>query len=758
MSEPEDDRSPLIGSELDHDRLSAPASEASTSTHETTPLLAGNGSLSYGGAAEGDDAGSSISRASSRHRASAWPAKSLGRRWPSIVAILGLALTSILIIVLAYFVPAAVEEYAKQGVVIEPTNLSLESITTDGVRARIQANFRLDGSRVKNEQVRRIGQTATSIVRKLGTEKTIVSVYLPDYANVLLGSAEIPALVISLVDGQTTSIDFVANLVPGDAEGIRSIANQWLEGRLGSVRLQGKADIALKTGLIPLGTHSVSESLVFEANDIPSIPKYDIDRIIFQEKDIPGKSDKAMGAEVSMSAYNEFPIQIDVPPLAFEIFVPNCNSLDPYIQVADAVTSPIAIRPKSTIDIEVNGTVQELPDSLTAVCPNSKSSPLDLLLKQYLNGDDATVFIRGKKQHFDNTPGWISDILASVTVPIPFPGRTFDSLIREFSLVDVKFTLPDPLAEPDDPESNPTVSGTILVTAGLPSQMNFAINVTNVRANADVFYHNNKLGELNLHKWQAANSTMTRATKDQEATLKIQSRIDNAPLNVTDGDVLTEVIQRLLFGADHINLKINALVDIRVDTILGQLKLKDVPAEGKIPVKPFPSGELGDLSPQIGNIEILDTTPTSITLEALVNITNPTEYTAHIPFISIHILCNETIIGLARAENLDVKAGNNTNLVNTLYIDYINATAYYNHTEVVGTIVSETIFGAPPGLSETPKLPVEWSPDSVGFDKLRQALGGVLKLDAKAEVGVKLGLWRQKIWYAGKGIGAHVRP
>ncbi|CAK7273121.1 hypothetical protein SEPCBS119000_005483 [Sporothrix epigloea] len=557
MSVSGDDQSPLLGAEYDRDRPSASSSQANHPALETDPLLAADHNRrtnpSYCGPTQDNDTDSLTSRTSDRDRTAIRPAKK--RRWASTIAIIILALASIAIIALAFVVPAAVEEYAKQGVVIEPTNLALESITANGVRARIQANFRLDASRVKNEQVRRIGKTATSIVRKLGTDKTLVNVYLPDIDNVLLGSAEVPALIVSLVDGQTTTINFVADLIPGNAEGIRSIANQWLEGRLGSV-----------------------------PNNLPGLPKYDIERIIFQEKDVAGRDKKAMGVEVSIVAFNEFPVQVDIPPLAFEVLVPNCRSLDPYIQVADAFTAPLAVRPKSDVHVDVNGTVLGLPESLTAVCPDSTSSPLDLLLKQYLNGDDATVFVRGKKRSLD-TPPWISDILASVTVPIPFPGRSFDNLIREFSLTDVKFTLPDPLAEPDDPASNPTVSGTIVVTAGLPPQMNFAINVTNVRANADVFYHKNKLGELDLREWQDANSTMTRATKDSEATLKIQSKIDNAPLNVTNGDVLTEVIQRLLFGGDHVNLKVKALVDIRVDTILGQLELKDVPAEGKIPVK-----------------------------------------------------------------------------------------------------------------------------------------------------------------------------
>src|SRR5689334_13168026 len=71
---------------------------------------------------------------------------------------------------------------------------------------------------------------------------------------------------------------------------------------------------------------------------------------------------------------------------------------------------------------------------------------------------------------------------------------------------------------------------------------------------------------------------------------------------------------------------------------------------------------MGSAAPKVGSVEITDTTPTSISLRASVNITNPTEYSAHVPFISIYIENNGTIIGEALAENIDVKPGNNTNL------------------------------------------------------------------------------------------------
>jgi len=293
----------------------------------------------------------------------------------------------------------------------------------------------------------------------------------------------------------------------------------------------------------------------------------------------------AMAAEVSITAFNEYPVSIDIPELGFEVLVPGCQPSD-NILVATAVTRSVAVRPRADVIVTAHGIVRELPESLTRLCPNSESSPLDLFFRKYLDGDDATVFVRGQEQPDVDTPEWLSKILSSIAVPVPFPGRSFDNLIRSFSLTDVHFTLPDPDADPDDPDSNPEVSGTILAEAVIPAEMNFTLNVTNVKANATVFYHSKKLGELNLRdKWQSAESTQIPADGDEEAMLQIRSRIQDAPLEVTDGDVLTSVMTALLFGTEQVILDIVASVDIQVETILGQLTVKDVPAEGKIPLK-----------------------------------------------------------------------------------------------------------------------------------------------------------------------------
>lgn len=278
----------------------------------------------------------------------------------------------------------------------------------------------------------------------------------------------------------------------------------------------------------------------------------------------------------------------------------------------------------------------------------------------------------------------------------------------------------------------------------------------------------------------------------------------------------------------------------------------------RVDLAAIPKGTFGSVAPKAGDIQVIETTPQSISLRATVNITNPTPYSAHIPYINIHVFSNGTLLGEAIAEHLDIKKGHNAGLTvsarwqpswggdegvqrgrdllseyisgyntsitlkthrgsipgqpligeslsklnitvsaprlslpgnnedekthfirdatfhvfsstatftlvsplqhNIIYIDHVNATALYNHTETVGRITYDLPFAAPPGETLTPRLPVEWSLDSVGYERLKDALGGRMKLDAKAVVGVRLGLWTETVWYYGRGIGASVRP
>jgi hypothetical protein len=166
-----------------------------------------------------------------------------------------------------FFAPAIVEEYAKESLVVEPTNLSIHEITSTGVVARVQANFKLDAARVKNKHVRNIGRFGTWIAREVETTQSTIKVYVRSL-DLLVGTAVVPKIVVNIRDGYTNSLDFLTDVRPGNVEGLRQLANDWLEGRLEEITLKGVGDIGLKSGIFSLGSQTISEELHFEGQSL----------------------------------------------------------------------------------------------------------------------------------------------------------------------------------------------------------------------------------------------------------------------------------------------------------------------------------------------------------------------------------------------------------------------------------------------------------------------------------------------------------
>jgi hypothetical protein len=315
------------------------------------------------------------------------------------------------------------------------------------------------------------------------------------------------------------------------------------------------------------------------------MPEYEIQRLNFHDIPVDGSGKKAVAADVSLSVYNDFPVGGPVPVLAFDVLVPNCSPSDPYITVAEAVTKQIEVRPHANVTAVGNGVITEIPDILTQICPLSDASPLDHFMQQYLHGEDAQVFVRGKKYEPSDTPDWIESILEGITVPIALPGKSFDNFIRNFSLSDVDFKLPSPFADPRDPDSQARVSGTVAVLAAVPEELNLKLAIKNIRSYADLYYEKQKMGELNLPDWQKANSTKIPGVNGEEDMLNITARVVEAPINITDSDVFGDLLQKMFFGGEDLFLDVNSTVDAQISTVLGTLVVKDVPAKGKIPVK-----------------------------------------------------------------------------------------------------------------------------------------------------------------------------
>lgn len=71
-------------------------------------------------------------------------------------------------------------------------------------------------------------------------------------------------------------------------------------------------------------------------------------------------------------------------------------------------------------------------------------------------------------------------------------------------------------------------------------------------------------------------------------------------------------------------------------------------------------GTLGDLDPKIESLKITETTKSSVSILAKLNFTNPTRYSAYIPFIDFLLAYNDTVVGHVTGRDISVLPGNNT--------------------------------------------------------------------------------------------------
>ena len=288
--------------------------------------------------------------------------------------------------------------------------------------------------------------------------------------------------------------------------------------------------------------------------------------------------------DASLKAMIDSPFALRVPRLGFEVLVPNCSPGDPHISVADAKTEVIQISPGHTTNMDVNGLIRGFSEELTSTCPGKKHSPLDFLVKSYMHGDKTTIYVRGVETPSLGTPAWMGDLLKNVTVPLPFTSDSLDNLVKNFTMSDVHFSLPNPLADPGSPESQLRASSTVKVLVSVPKQMNFHVDVPRVRATAAVYYNGTQFGVLELREWQKSNSTVI-TDRDGSPALFVQFPMKDAPLHVTNEGVLTDILQTLIFEGNSVNLTVAAAVDAKVATGMGQFAVRGIPADGRIYVK-----------------------------------------------------------------------------------------------------------------------------------------------------------------------------
>ncbi|KAI6248210.1 hypothetical protein HI914_03505 [Erysiphe necator] len=502
--------------------------------------------------------------------------------WPTLISIIVTVSLTIMILLVVFIGPSFIGKYAKEAISIEPTKLSVDSFTSTGLEARVQADFKVDASQVSNKYLRNFGRFSSWIAKKVGSNQSVVQVFLPEYDNLLIGIITVPRFVVDIRNDHTTSLDLLLKIDLENKNGIRIITNKWLDGSLDRIQILAKANIALKTGIISLPTQSMSKLLIFEGDNLPDIPHYDINKLTFNEVPIYGNSGLALGASIFID-YKHI-LEFDIPALRFEILIQGCGS-ENFIKLISITTDSTHLYPRLGTSFEAKGIITKLPEPLFQTCPGTKVSPIETLIASYVHGNNFTVMIQGFESSAQGIPNWISEILSTVKVPLTIPGHQYHGLIRNFTISDINFSLPDFLAEPESEKASPKLSGHLEAIADIPKEINFNMSVSQARAAVDVLYKGAKFGELDLHEWQKVDCELIKEENYTVTSLKIKSDVNNAPLRIINDSIFTDIIAALLFRRETVLFKLIALVDVQVSTVLGKFLIEDLPANTTLPIK-----------------------------------------------------------------------------------------------------------------------------------------------------------------------------
>jgi hypothetical protein len=349
----------------------------------------------------------------------------------------------------------------------------------------------------------------------------------------------------------------------------------------------------------------------------------------FDVTDVPEE-----GTVVTASATlaNPHPVIMDIPSLVLSLVVPGCDPSD-RIRVTDAITAPLSIRPGRDIAFNVRSVVSSLPAELLAPCGDDGLSPLEALMQALLDPDqNVTVYIAASRE-MKSLPEWLTRILSSITIPIPLPrmdSNTSD-FVSSIHGSDMKVSFPSPWAPPNVPAGKARVSGIIEAVILPPKGIDkVAVNVTALRTAVYLSDEGHKFGRIVVPGW---NPALTERRKK----LHIKTRVAEVPIEVLDTVVFQRLMTKVFRGEGRVTIGVDGTVDAKATVLIGNFVIRGIPVHGQVDVEGI--SPLGDLKMGlVGGINVAATTENSIILTSTVEVENPTEYEAVVPYLNLHLL------------------------------------------------------------------------------------------------------------------------
>jgi hypothetical protein len=185
--------------------------------------------------------------------------------WWTIISITVLLILTINIIIFAFLVPSAAQEYAQEAAIFSLRNIKIQEYTDSGVIANARVNITFDADRVSSNGIRRLGIAVSNIIKHVYTQPCDVSVRLPEYNATQVALVGLPALAVDIRNRRPNLLDVVTNVTITNETLAFRLAGDILAGNKKQVTIIGETDVRVTAGIIPLGKQHVKTEATIES-------------------------------------------------------------------------------------------------------------------------------------------------------------------------------------------------------------------------------------------------------------------------------------------------------------------------------------------------------------------------------------------------------------------------------------------------------------------------------------------------------------
>ena len=503
--------------------------------------------------------------------------------WIPII-ILSSVLIGIAVIFFHSIIPD-IGQYAVEGTDFEAEDINFLGISSSGgVNLELTGTAHNNFTNINDKRARSYFRYGGFVIRRLNMQIDDIDmlVYdskLDDYNR--LGSVHIAPFSVSTVDNSDSKMDLYFTLYP-DSKGVLGTVKKLLKDPNTQLKLQGDANVKIlfMNGYITLTHVRIPIDLKIPKNLLELPEEQDINMNFIS----CGKDKEALTTSCSFGvsvAENPFGKlikvlglkMINIPGSTWRLLAKGCKKDEKRNTGTLKIDSFLLSEMNSTLTVS---STLDIADSdiqkFSSKCKNEKFSALDKFVEDLRYNDRVVFDLRGK-----SLPGFsdeVSQAFRKISIPIDIPLNLTEktaNLVKNVTMTDLHFRLQD--------LQTPIVSGILNVWADLQGLEIDDTGVNALKGNANLKYQGDKFGQIVIGNWRNATTTIFHPETGKTLAF-ISSELKDMVIDITDSSVFNSLIMQAMQDGQS-EIFIDALVDLKMQSPVGNFVIQDIPGSGK---------------------------------------------------------------------------------------------------------------------------------------------------------------------------------